>query len=160
MEELCKRKDTPQAQKEILKDHLDQLDKQHFKMFYSMLVHYWANHQYFINKQNFFNLWCELNELCHEADESFPDQYDDYELIKSFCVERPYYFIDIIDLQLVKTIFCKHLDDRIDILSAVVNKLSTEGIHAAYEYSNVALGLNENVDDLVDGTVKYLNSFI
>ena len=141
-------------------EQLSKLSTKQFKMFYAAFVHYWANYKFFISRQSFFTLWCEFNLLCHELDESFPDQYDDYELIKSFCVERPYYFIDIIDLQLVKTLFCKHLDDRIDILSAVVNKLSTEGIHAAYEYSNVALGLNENVDDLVDGTVKHSNFFI
>ena len=35
----------------------------------------------FISKQNFFNLWGELNVLCYEADEGFPN-VDDYELVK------------------------------------------------------------------------------
>lgn len=160
MEELCKMQDAPQAAQKILKEHLYRLDKQHIKMFYSMILHYWTNHKCFITKRSLFNLWCELNQHCHEVDESFPDQYDDHNLVKEFCLKHPYYFIDILELELIKNLFCQHLDDRIDILSAVVNKLSTEGIHAAYEYSNMALGLNENVDDLVDGTVKYLNSFI
>ena len=160
MEKLYEMKDAPQTPKMILKYNLDRLDKNQFKVFYSILVHYWANYKYFIDIRSFFNLWCELNELCHEVDESFPDQYYDHNLVKEFCLKHPYYFIDILDLELIKNLFCQHLDDRIDILSAVVNKLSTEGIHAAYEYSNMALGLNENVDDLVDGTVKYLNSFI
>ena len=143
-----------------IKERLRKLDTDQLKIFYAMIVHCRAHQKSFISTQNLFNLWCELNQLCYEFDNSFPNPHDDHKLLKDFCLTHPYYFIDIIDLQLVKNLFCKHLDDRIDILSAVVNKLITEGIHAAYERSNVALGLNENVDDLVDGTVKYLNSFI
>ena len=159
MEEVYKMKDAPQTSKMILKDNLNRLDKNQFKMFYSILVHYWANYKYFIDIRSFFNLWCELNELCHEVDESFPDQYYDHNLVKDFCIKHPYYFIDILDLGLVKKLFCQHLNDRIDILSEVVNELYTEGLKATYEYSNEALGLSEDVDNLVEETEKLLNVF-
>ena len=67
-----------------LYDNLKQLNKDQFKIFYGAFVHFWANYKFFISKQNLFNLRCELNKLCHELDESFPDQYDDYEMMKSF----------------------------------------------------------------------------
>ena len=124
-----------------------------------MLVHYWAAHGYFISKQNFFNLWCELNYLCCEVDESFPDPYDDYELLKSFCHAHPYYFIDILSPELVINLFCEYLDDRIDILAMVANKLGTEGLRAAYESSNRALGLAENVDNLIVEAEEHVKMF-
>ena len=68
-------------------------------------------------KQNFFNLWCELNLLCHELDESFPDQYDDYEAIKDYCHFHPYYFIDRLPLDLVAKLFTEHAYDRVDVLA-------------------------------------------
>ena len=68
-----------------LKERLLNLDKRQFKLFYGMLVHYWVKKKYFISSQNFLNLWCELNELCSEVDEGFPDPYDDRELLKSYC---------------------------------------------------------------------------
>ena len=87
-------------EKSMLKDNLLKLSKHKLKMFYGILVHAWASQRAFISKQNFFNLWCELNELCYELDEEFPDPYDDHELLKSFCHAHPYYFIDILELQI------------------------------------------------------------
>ena len=75
-----------------LKDRLLKLDSRQLKMFYGILVHYWVKYKFFISSQNFLNLWCELNKLCYEVDESFPDPYDDHELLKSFCQAHPYYF--------------------------------------------------------------------
>ena len=111
----------------------------------------------FISKQNFRNLWCELNLIYSETDNSFPDPYDS-ELIKSYCQAHPFYFIDILDLKLVINLFCEHCDDRIDILAQVINKLDTEGLRAAYAYSNEALGLSENIDDLVYETEKWMHN--
>ena len=142
-----------------LKNNLFRLDKEHLKMFYGMLVHYWARYKFFISKKNFFNLWCELNYLCYEADESFPEPYDDYELLKSFCQAHPYYFIDILTPELVINLFCEYLDNKIDILATVVNKLRTEGIKAAYEYSNEALNMAEDVEKLVLETEAYIGYF-
>ena len=131
----------------MLKEKLLQLNKQQLKLFYGVLVHAWASQRAFVSKQNLFNLWCELNYLCAEADETFPDPYDDYELMRSFCHAHPYYFIDILDHGLIINLFCEHCDNRLDILIQVINKLDTEGLWAAYAYSNEALGLSENIDE-------------
>ena len=145
--------------KSVLKDNLMKLNQYQLKLFYGMLVHYWAEYRFFIGKQNFFNLWCELNYLCYEVDESFPSPYDDYELLKSFCHAHPYYFIDILDPELVINLFCEYLDDRIDVLAMVANKLSTEGLKAAYEHSNEVLVLSENVEELVAEAEEHLKTF-
>jgi len=100
-----------------LYESLSKLDKAQLKVFYGMLVHYRVSQGAFISKQNVFNLWCELNVLCHEVDESFPD-ISDHALIKSYCQAHPYYFIDILDPEPVIKLFCEHLDDRLDILVA------------------------------------------
>ena len=137
------------VEKFILKDELLKLDKKQLKLFYSVLVHYWLKNKSFISKQNFFNLWCELNELCSEVDEGFPEPHDDHELLKSFCQAHPFYFIDMLEPGLVINLFCEYLDNKVDILATVINKLRTGGIKAAYEYSNEALGFSEDVEKLV-----------
>ena len=147
------------VKKSILKDELLKLDKRQLKLFYSVLVHYWLKNNSFISKQNFFNLWCELNELCSEVDEGFPEPHDNHELLKSYCQAHPFYFIDILDPGLVIKLFCEHLDNKIDILAMVVNKLRTGGIKAAYGYSNKVLGFGENVDKLVMEAEEYIKYF-
>ena len=147
-------------EKSILKDELLELDKRQLKLFYSVLVHYWVKNKSFISKQNFFNLWCELNELCSEVNEGFPEPHDDHKLLKSYCQAHPFYFIDILDPWIVTKLFCEHLDKKVDILIKVANKLSTEGLRAAYECCNKALGMNEDVDNLVLETEAYIGYFI
>ena len=144
--------------KKRLKRYMSRLDVQQFKLFFSVLTHYWVKQRAFISSRNFFNLWCELNELCHEMDESFPDPYNDCALIKSYCQARPYYFIDILDLELIINLFCEYCDDRLGILTQVINKLDTEGLRAAYAYANEALGLHENMDELVYETEKWMRN--
>lgn len=143
----------------ILKENLLKLNKQQLKQFYSILVHYWVNQKVFISKQNFKNLWCELNRICSEVDESFPEPCDDYELIKSFCQAHPFYFIDMLPPKLVINLFCQYFDDRIDILTVVANKLHTEGLWAAYESSNKTLGLAEDIEQLVTQTEEHVKAF-
>ena len=147
-------------EKSILKDELLELDKRQLKLFYSVLVHYWVKNKSFISKQNFFNLWCELNELCSEVDEGFPEPHNDYKLLKSYCQAHPFYFIDILDPRLVIKLFCEHLDSKVDVLIEVANKLSTGGLRAAYECCNEALGMNGDVDNLVLETEAYIGYFI
>lgn len=131
-----------------LYEYLSKLNKAQLKAFYGMLVHYWVTQKAFISKQNFFNLWCELNVLCHEINEGFPD-ITDHELIKSYCHQHPYYFIDILDTGIVAKLLCEYLDDRIDILTTMAQKLDTGGIWAACECVNEALGMSEDIDELV-----------
>ena len=142
-----------------LKDRLLKLDNRQFKLFYGILVHYWVKNKYFISDQNFLNLWCELNKLCYEVDESFPDPYGDHELLKSFCQAHPYYFIDILDPGLITNLFCEYLDDRLNILVAILNKLTTGDIRTSYEYSNRALGLSEDVAGLVKESLEHLKTY-
>ena len=126
-----------------LKDNLMKLNQYQLKLFYGMLVHYWAEYKYFISRQSFKNLWCELNYLCSIVDECFPDPFDDYELLRSYCHAHPYYFIDILSPEVVIDLFCEHLEDRLDVLAMIAQKLHTEGLRAAYEYTNNALGLTD-----------------
>lgn len=142
-----------------LRENLLKLNAHQLKLFYSMLVHYFVHHQAFISKQNFLNLWCELNYACAEVDESFPDPYDDHDLLKSFCHNHPYYFIDILGTEGSAGILCQHLNDRIDILTRIVDKLYTGGPRALYEYSNSVLGLSENVNELVVEAEKHIKMF-
>ncbi len=142
-----------------LKENLLRLDKKQLKLFYGMLVHAWASTRAFLDTRHFFSLWCELNYLCHEFDESFPDPYDDRELLRSFWRAHPYYFIDVLAPVLVIRLFCKHFDERIDILATIANKLATEGLRASYEYSKEALDLSENIDKLVAQAEEHVNMF-
>ena len=146
-------------EKFILKEELLKLDKRQLKLFYSLMVHYWLKNNSFISKQNFFNLWCELNELCSEVDKGFPEPHDDHQLLKSFCQAHPFYFIDILDTGLVIKLFCEHLDNKIDILANVVNKLRTGGLRTAYARCNEALGMAEDVEKLVLETEAYIGYF-
>ena len=135
------------------------LNQYQLKLFYGMLVHYWAEYRYFISKHSFFNLWCELNFLCSDVDESFPDPFDDHELLRSYCHAHPYYFIDILCPEVVAELFGEHLDDRLDTLALIANKLATESLWATYESVNNALGLTENVEELVSNAEEHLKSF-
>ena len=139
--------------------YLSKLNPLQFKIFYSIFVHYWVSNKYFFNKQNLFNLWCELNRLCHELDESFPDEYDNKEEIASFCESHPYYFIDKLPINIIASLFADHIDDRIDILTNVAKILYETDIRAAYTYANKALGLNEPVDILVSQTQALIKRF-
>ena len=143
----------------MLKKNLLQLNKHQLKLFYGILVHAWASRKAFISKQNFFNLWCELNYHCSEFDEGFPDPYDDYELLRSFSHSHPYYFIDILSPELVINLFCNYLDNKIDVLTTIADKLDTEGLKAAYEYAKEALGLPEDIDELVAQAEEHLKTF-
>ena len=138
---------------------LSKLNAEQFKVFYSIFIHYWANYKFFISKQNLFNLLCELNQLCYEFDESFPDQYDNYEEIRSFCRAYPYYFIDKLPIDMISKLFSEYVDNRIDILTKTTQTLYEVNIFAAYTYANKTLGLNEPVDILVSETQDHIKYF-
>ena len=142
-----------------LSKHLSKLTAEQFKIFFAALVHYWAEYKFFISKQNFYNLWCELNLLCHEVDDSFPDPYDDRDAVKEFCHYHPYYFIDRLPLDLVAKLFAEYIDDRVDILSDFAKTMSKADMHAAYSYINEDLGLSESIDFLVSETQTHVKFF-
>ncbi|MBQ7768054.1 MAG: hypothetical protein IJ403_04145 [Oscillospiraceae bacterium] len=142
-----------------LYNNLKRLNKDQFKIFYGAFVHYWAKNKFFISKQNLFNLRCELNQLCHELDESFPDQYDDYELMKSFFLAHPYYYMDILPIELMAKLFSEYVDDRIDILSAIAKTIFETDICTTYTYANNALGLNEQIDIVATQAQNHIEDF-
>jgi hypothetical protein len=143
----------------LLKENLYKLDTYQMKLFYGILVHAWASQRAFISKQNFFNLWRELNELCYELDEEFLDPYDDHEILKSFCHAHPYYFIDILEPELVINLFCEHMTDRIGILATIAQKLHTGGLRTAYEYSNAVLNLTDDIDESIAQVEEHVKMF-
>ena len=143
----------------MLKESLLQLDKRQLKQFYGILVHAWASQKAFISSQNFHNLWCELNYCCAQVDESFPAPYDDYELLLSFCHTHPYYFIDILSPELIINLFCRFLDNKLDVLIELANKLRTEDIKHAYTYLKEAICLTESIDELVAQAEEHINIF-
>ena len=143
----------------LLKANLYKLDNYKMKLFYGILVHCWASQKSFISTQNFRNLWCELNYLCAMVDEGFPDPYDDYDLLKSFCQAHPYYFIDRLSPEIFINLFCEYIDDRLDILANIAKKLDTDGLRAAYEYSNNVLGLTNDLDESIAEAEEYFKIF-
>ena len=104
-------------------------------------------------------MWCEINLLCHELDENFPDQYDDHNAIKDFWHFHPYYFIDHLPLDLLANLFAEHITDRIDILINFVKRLLEADTRAAYTYMNEALALDESIDHLVSETETHIKFF-
>ena len=142
-----------------LKEGLLKPNERQLKLFYGMLVHAWVSRKAFISTQNFYNLWCELNALCSEADEGFPNPYDDHESLRSFCHTHPYYFIDILNPELVTNLFCQSFDDRLAVLIEVVDKLRTGGLRAAYEYLNAILKLTDNIEESITQAEEHVNAF-
>ena len=136
---------------------LSTLDKYKFKVFYSIFVHCWAQDKSFITKQNLFNLWCELNALCHELDESFPDQYDDHKLIKSFCQAHPYYFIDMLPLELVAKLFSKYCDKNLAVLTKLGKILQNQEPLAVIDFLIDELDLNIASDELINEIKCYID---
>lgn len=147
------------ATKTLLYTYLSQFSPMQFKLFYGIIVYCWANRQSFISKQNFFNLWCELNQFCYEYDESFPDQYDNHEEIKSFCKAHPYYFIDKLPIDLIARLFSEHIDERVDELTDIVKILYETDITAAYSYAAKTFGFYEPVDKVVAEVNEHIKSF-
>ena len=145
--------------KQTLYNYLKMLTPEQFKAFYCFFVHQWANNRYFISNPNFFNLWCELNFLCHEFDESFPDQYDDYEEVRSFSQAHPYYFIDKLPADIISALFAENVDDRVDILTHIAKLLFSDGIYAAYAYAINALELNESTDAFIREAQDHIKYF-
>ena len=142
-----------------LYSQLKKLNIAQFKIFYGAYVHYLVNYNCFICKQNLFNLRCELNQFCHELDESFPDQYDDHKLMKSFFLAHPYYYMDKLPIELMARLFTEHVDNHIDILSGIAQTVFESDIYATYSYANKALGLNEHIDTLVTKAQNHIKDF-
>ena len=81
---------------------------------------------------SFLNLWCELNQLCHDIDESFPDPHDEHELVKDYCKAHPYYFIDILPPNTAVDDFFK---GNVQLINNFMMALAEQQIKAAFEQS-------------------------
>ena len=127
-----------------IKEHLQELDTRQLKIFYAIIVHCRAHQKSFISTQNLFNLWCELNQLCHEFDNSFPNPYDDHKLLKDFCQAHPYYFIDILPRILIVKLFSKYFDQRLEILSELIKIIHEQDIKTAHQYIITALDITDH----------------
>ncbi len=145
--------------KSELYEHLRKLSPHQFKVFYGIFVHCWAHKKGFISKQNFFNLWCELNQLCHESDDSFPDAYDNHLEIKYFCHAHPYYFIDILSIETISKLFSDYCDERLNILLHLVQTLYNQNSRAAYQYIIDTLNLDHPVDEIVADSEAHIRYF-
>jgi hypothetical protein len=93
------------------------------------------------------------------VDEGFPDPYDDYDLLRSFCQAHPYYFIDRLSPEVIIDLFCEHLEERLDVLATIAQKLDTEGLRAAYEYSNETLRLTDNLDESIAQAEAHVKAY-
>ena len=128
---------------------LNKFNQTQFKNFYIIFVRYWLTYNFFISKQKLYNLWCELNRLCHESDESFPDRYDDFAEMRYFWQVHPYYFIERLPLPIVAQLFAEYVDNRVDILVNIVKTLSESDVYAACAYADKALGLDGAIETIV-----------
>ena len=125
----------------VLYDYLNQLSKDELKKFYSILVHYWNDYKYFISPQSFLRFWIRVNGLCYMIDKDFPNPRKKYKELKIYCQQHPYYFIDKLRHELVVNLFCQHLEDRLDLLIHVAQKVKTEDLDSIEHYLNKALAL-------------------
>lgn len=143
----------------VLYKYLSKFTPLQLKIFYAIFVHCRAHGQSFISPSNFFNLWCELNYRCYELDESFPDPYDDYELLRDFCRAHPYYFIDILPVDLISNLFAEHCDERLDVLENLVKILYNQGSRAAHQYVLGEFKFDHTVDELEVNLEKHTKHF-
>lgn len=141
-------KNTKSDYQTLIRESLCKLDAKQLKTFYAIIVHCRAHNIHFISTQNLFNLWCELNVLCAELDESFPTPYDDQLLLKSFCSTHPYYFIDILPIELIAKLFAEHLDQHPNTLINLIQIMYEQDSKAAHQYIIDKFKFNHTADEL------------
>ena len=146
--------------KQELYELLIKLNQHQFKVLYATIVHCWSQDKSFLNKRHFFNLWCELNYFCHIVDESFPDPHDDHELIKDFCHAHPYYFINILPINLISSLFAEHLNQNLDILSNLIKLIYEQDYVSAQEYTIKSLELEGHIaNKLAEDIENHIQQF-
>lgn len=151
--------DTKTDLQRLIKEYLSKLDAKQFKIFYTFIVHCRAHSKHFISTQNLFNLWCELNVLCAEVDESFPSPYDDHLLLKSFCHAHPYYFIDILPLKLIAKLFSEHLNQHLDILLNLIQVIYEKDFKSAHQYIIDKFNIDHTADKLVSDLEEHIKYY-
>ena len=153
-------KTTKKKLQRLIKERLQKLNTNQLKIFYAMIVHCRAHQKSFISTQNLFNLWCELNALCHDLDPSFPNPRDDHKLLKDFCLAHPYYFIDILPHNLVAKLFSKYFDQRLETLSELIKIIHDQDIKAAHQYIITTLDITDHtLEELVADLKEHLEYY-
>ena len=51
------------------------------------------------------------------------------------------------------------MDKDLEVIIIAMKKLHREGLRAAYEYINEAMGLSEDIDKLVSNTEEHMKEF-
>ena len=74
-------------------------------------------------------------------DKDFPNPRKNPKALKLYCQQQPYYFIDKLSHELVVNLFCQHLEDRLDLLIHVAQKIKTEDFNSIEAYLDKALAL-------------------
>jgi hypothetical protein len=74
-------------------------------------------------------------------DKDFPNPRKKSKELKIYCQQHPYYFIDKLRHELVVNLFCQQLEDRLDLLIHVAQKVKTEDLDSIEHYLNKALAL-------------------
>lgn len=143
----------------LIEESLGKLNTKQFKIFYAIIIHCRAHNKHFISTQNFFNLWCELNLLCAEFDESFPSPYDDHLLLKSFCKSHPYYFIDILPLELIAKLFSEHLDQHLNTLLNLIQIIYEDDYKAAHQYIIDKFNIDHTADKIVYDLENHIKQY-
>ena len=139
-----------------LYEYLTKFDRLQLKQFYNILVYYWLNFRYFISSRSFYSLWCKFNDICAKKNKEFPNPYKDINELKRYCQEHPYYFIDMIPPRTVSRLFFQHLDDKIDILAGVAERIYTKDMRSVFEYLKETFSLNGDVDEMIKVSEKQI----
>lgn len=143
----------------LIKESLAKLNTKQFKIFYAIIVRCRAHNKHFISTQNLFNLWCELNVLCSEFDESFPSSYDDHLLLKSFCKAHPYYFIDILPIELIAKLFSEYFNKNLNVLLRLIQIIYEEDLKFVCQYIVDKFSIEHTTDELVSDLEEHIKQY-
>ena len=146
-------------EKKKLNEVLRELNGNQFKTFCCLIGHYSNKYEKFIIEQNMYNLWCEINYCCHEMDESFPFNYDDFNEMISFYFYNPFYFIEVLPFNLIMNLFVKYIDSEIEIIIEVVKKLLEKDLSDACSYINEELNISENANELTIQIESFIENY-
>ena len=142
-----------------LYDYFCKLNPTQFKIFYAILVFCRTRNKSFIAMKKFFKLWCTLNELCHDLDETFPNQRIEAQALKKYCQAHPYYFIDRLSLEQVAHLFAKYCDQRRGVLGNLLQIIYEQDIKSAYQYVLDTFHLNNSAKTLATDLEKHIKKY-
>ena len=143
----------------LLYKYLNRLNSKQLKAFYAIFINCRSRGYSFISNRNFFNLWCELNYLCHIADEGFPVPYNDHKLLKSFCEQYPFYFIDRLSTEVIAKHFAEHCDENTDVLTELTKVLCKRDYKSVQQYISDNFKLEQTVDKLVSDLENHIEPY-